>query len=377
MSDSRPKVIVADADRFIRESMCLGLGEGFDMVQASNGAEAICAFKESGADAIVLAHSREVDAVEVCRALRSMKKGGLVPIYVLGDDDEEAVAFGAFEAGASDYLIKPVHLGFFARRISRDLYLAEKALASGVGSLEKAQVESELFRLLPEPAILLGAHGVIMMANQAFERVCDLKAAILGHLITDLLKSFDLRQALADGIADFDMDCGKRGVILVRLKCVRLLKGPWRDCVLCVFAERTPDVATEPVAATYEANILVLEDYDVVARSLKRLLERAGHKVNLAATSDDACKLVSQASGAGGRFDLAILDVSIPGSAGGGDVLKSLRAIQPDLRAIVTSGSWHDPAMNHPSDFGFDATLRKPFSREELLNVVNRVIGKK
>jgi DNA-binding response OmpR family regulator len=379
MPGSRPRIIVADCDRFIRESLCLGLGSEYDTVQVSSGSEALNAFKAAHTDAVILDLADGViDAIEICGALRCLKDGEVVPIYIVGDDDDGDAACDAFNAGASDYLIRPVHLGLLSKRIGRDMRIAARVTLSDSSTVEKAQVESELFRQLPEPAVLLGAHGIIMMVNEAFERVFDTKIAVVGRMSTDLLKDFDLTQALNEQMVYTDLSCKARGPVAVRVSCVKIVKGPWKDCIVAFISEHLSAEVVPPVAVVsgLRANILVLEDYDVVARSIRRLLERAGHGVSVASSSDEACKLVSQVVGANRTFDLAILDVSIPGSAGGSDVLKSLRGMIPNLPAIVTSGAWHDPTMSRPADFGFDAVLRKPFSRDELLDVVNKVLGK-
>lgn len=379
MPGNKPRIIVADNDRFIRESMCLGLGGDYDYTQVASGSEVVNAFKTSGADAVILDLAPGViDAIEVCKALRSMKLGEVVPIYIVGDDDDSDIAMEAFEVGASDYIVKPVHLGILSKRIGRDIRMASRVASYDSSTLEKAQVESELFRQFPDPAMLLGTHGIIMMINEAFERVFDSKISVVGRMATDVLKDFDLIQALSEQMVYTDLGCKARGSVKVRVSCVKMTKGPWRDCIVAFLSEQLSAEGAQPasVISSVQANILVLEDYDVVARSIRRLLERAGHNVCVAASSDEACKLATQALSSNGKFDLAILDVSIPGSAGGSDVLKALRGILPYLPAIVTSGAWHDPAMSRPTDFGFDAVLRKPFSRDELLDVVNKVLGK-
>lgn len=380
MVGTRPRIIVADSDTFIRESLCLGLGPDFDCLQAASSTEVISLFKESSIGAVIMTEcDGVVDAVEVCRALRSLKGGAVIPIYIIGEDDEGEAAREAFAAGASDYMLKPVHLGLFSQRLSRDIRIASKVVSSEVGTLERAQVESELFRQFPDPALLLGAHGIIMMVNESYERVFDTKTVVLGRMVTDLLNDFDLTQALNEQMVCTDLTSNARGPVPVRVTCVKMSKGPWKDCIVAFIGEQVSSQSPHPVAvvSSNSANILVLEDYDVVARSIRRLLERAGHNVCIATSFDEACKLVSHAVSSGVSFDLAILDVSIPGSAGGSDVLKALRAMQPVLPSIVTSGAWHDPAMSRPADFGFDAVLRKPFSRDELLDVVNKVLGRK
>lgn len=306
-----------------------------------------------------------------------MKGGSLVPIYIMGEGDEDASTNRAFESGASDYLIKPVNMAVLSRRISRDLSILARVDASGAGSLEKAQVESELFRHIPEPSLLVNPKGVILTANEAFERVFARRHTVAGGLMKDLLNGVDRATFEKELVAYADLNCVGRGRVPVRVHHVNLLGGPWRGCSVFFISERSQNDTAANLALNpaQRANIIILEDYDVVARSIRRLLEKAGHRVSVAASANEAIAQFTSAIERKESFDLAILDLSIPGSAGGADVIKTLRNIMPELPAIVMSGAWTDPAMARPSAFGFDAALRKPFSRDELLDVTNRVLA--
>ena len=62
--------------------------------------------------------------------------------------------------------------------------------------------------------------------------------------------------------------------------------------------------------------------------------------------------------------------IVVPGGMGGQEALAVLRPSFPQLRAIAMSGYGEDPVIANPSRFGFDTSLRKPFSRDELMRVV-------
>jgi DNA-binding response OmpR family regulator len=374
MPQNKPRILVADADRFMRESVCLCLNPAFDTMQASSGTEVIAIFQNNAVDAIVLDGAfNDMNGAIVCSTIRGMKGGALIPVYVAGDEDDDALLQGSFDAGATDFFIKPMHLGLLARRIARDLSIVAKLRAASVSPVERAGAESELFRVLPIPAILVGAKGVIFSANDAFERVFARRTVVAGAPVKEFLgidaASFDKEFYVYTEIA-----CQGRGRVPVRTSCVKLSDGPWKDC--CIFSiEERP--SSEILTIKSGARILVLEDYDVVARSVKRLLEKAGHGVMVATNEGEAVDQAKKIVSSGASFDLAILDISVPGSAGGVEVLKSLRAIMPGTPAIVMSGAWNDPAMRNPSDFGFAASLKKPFSRDELMAVVNRILVKR
>ncbi len=55
----------------------------------------------------------------------------------------------------------------------------------------------------------------------------------------------------------------------------------------------------------------------------------------------------------GQPFDLLILDLTIPGGLGGKEVMKRLLQIDPDVKAVVSSGYANDPVMSSYKDYGF------------------------
>jgi DNA-binding response OmpR family regulator len=376
MQNGAPRLLIVHGDRFMRESICMGLRD-FETSQASDAVQALEAFTASIPDAVLVWNrlAGAMDGAALCAKIR-MLPGGAVPVYVMGEEDDDALVRSVFEAGAMDYLLWPVHLGLLSRRIRRDLEAAAVGRSNG-RQMDRTHAESELFRTMPIPALLVGAQGTVAMANEAFERVFSSRNSVLGRAIEDLVGStFDAQ----DRKAMFtELCCQSRGRVAVRVLFSKIGNGPWKGCEALFFDEcqhSEPEANRRGVEAQ-ASHVLVLEDYEVVSHSIRRLLEKAGHRVSIAAEASLAVRLFSEAIEAGDRFNLAILDLSLPGSAGGTDVLNALRRMDPDLPAIVTSGAWTDPAMSKPSLFGFDAALKKPFSRNELTDVVNKVLTKR
>lgn len=74
-------------------------------------------------------------------------------------------------------------------------------------------------------------------------------------------------------------------------------------------------------------------------------------------------------------FDLVILDLTIPGGAGGRDVIERIRCMDSSVKAIVCSGYSTDPVMANFSDYGFKASISKPFTIGQLGNVLQDVLS--
>ncbi len=177
------KVLVADDDRAIRESLERALQlDGYVVVTAADGVEALSAARRSAPDVIVLdVMMPGVDGLGVCQVLRS--DGLRTPILMLTARVELAARVAGLDAGADDYLAKPFHLPELLARlralVRRSQFApgAPESNAMTVGQLrvdpaarrvwwraaeiELSKTEFDLLELLARHAGLVLAHSVI------------------------------------------------------------------------------------------------------------------------------------------------------------------------------------------------------------------------
>jgi two-component system, cell cycle sensor histidine kinase and response regulator CckA len=92
--------------------------------------------------------------------------------------------------------------------------------------------------------------------------------------------------------------------------------------------------------------ILVMDDERSVLEVLVKVLESLGQDVEATANGANAVKLYKMAMKSGKPFDAVILDLTIPGNMGGRETLKKLRKIDPEVKAIVSSGYSNNPVMS-------------------------------
>lgn len=129
-------------------------------------------------------------------------------------------------------------------------------------------------------------------------------------------------------------------------------------------------VEAESPGASRPARILVLEDDPMIRRLIVVTLRRDGHEVVETADGYDTVRLYREAMEGGRRFDLVLSDLTIEPGLGGVETIRSLRKIDPNVLAIVSSGYSDAPAMSRPGAFGFSAVLPKPYPPRELRRVV-------
>ncbi len=109
-SSARPRVLVVDDDRAVRESLRRSLEfNGYDVALAGDGAEALAAIATATPDAVVMdVMMPRLDGLEATRALRAA--GHDLPILVLTARDAVGDRVEGLDAGADDYLTKPFAL---------------------------------------------------------------------------------------------------------------------------------------------------------------------------------------------------------------------------------------------------------------------------
>jgi two-component system cell cycle sensor histidine kinase/response regulator CckA len=123
-----------------------------------------------------------------------------------------------------------------------------------------------------------------------------------------------------------------------------------------------------------QGKILVMDDDSMVRELVSSMLTSLGYAVEEACAGAEAIALYQSAKEAGQPFTVVILDVTIPGAMGGKDAIATLRAIDPQVKAIVSSGYSDDPVMANFRQYGFSGVVAKPYTVQELSDVLQRIM---
>jgi diguanylate cyclase (GGDEF)-like protein/PAS domain S-box-containing protein len=143
-----PLILVVDDDMMTRVLVTEALEpEGFRIAEAASGQEGLDAFQRQLPDLVLLDVTMPgMNGFECCELLRKLPNGAHVPIVVLtGNDDDDSIR-RALEAGATDFLSKPMPWRLLAHRV-RYLLRAHDALAAlarSQASLNHAQALARL-----------------------------------------------------------------------------------------------------------------------------------------------------------------------------------------------------------------------------------------
>jgi len=125
-------------------------------------------------------------------------------------------------------------------------------------------------------------------------------------------------------------------------------------------APRPASLPAGPEKSPASLHILVVEDHAATLATLTRLLKHAGHRVTTAA---NVAAGVAAAEAA--EFDVVLSDLGLPDGTGI-DLMRQLRARQPDLRGIALSGYGMEEDLLRSREAGFAFHLVKPVDFTQL-----------
>lgn len=186
MSTSKPTILLVEDEPAQRAVLAYNLkSEGFDVIEAEDGEEALVMAQDSLPDLVLLDWMLpHVSGLEVCRRLKSGKATRALPVIMLSARSEELDKVRGLETGADDYMVKPYSVAELMARVRKELRRTRPAsvgeelvfddivLDAGSHRVSRAQNEIKLgpteFRLL---AAFLENQGRVLSREQLLDRV--------------------------------------------------------------------------------------------------------------------------------------------------------------------------------------------------------------
>lgn len=122
--------------------------------------------------------------------------------------------------------------------------------------------------------------------------------------------------------------------------------------------------------------ILVMDDDELIHRTLRNIFEKLDIKMTSSYNGKETMIKYRDAFTGNDKYDLVIMDLTIPGEIGGKETVNIIRNIDPKAKIIVSSGYSVDPVMADFEKFGFDAVMPKPYSIRKLKEIITNVLNK-
>lgn len=118
--------------------------------------------------------------------------------------------------------------------------------------------------------------------------------------------------------------------------------------------------------------VLILDDEEVMLKVMKRMLEKYGFEVESATNGFEAIEKYFYEKENKKPFDLLIFDMTIKNGMSGKEAILKIREKDKDVLAIVMTGYSDDDVIKNPKEFGFDDSITKPFTTDDLKKLLSR-----
>lgn len=120
--------------------------------------------------------------------------------------------------------------------------------------------------------------------------------------------------------------------------------------------------------------VLLMDDEPGISKAIGTFLGELGLDVTLAADGAQAVEYFTAALREQRRYDIVILDLTVPGGMGGREAFQKMHEIDPQVRAVVTSGYSDDSTMSDYRSKGFQGALQKPYNLADLVAMIRSIL---
>jgi PAS domain S-box-containing protein len=141
-------------------------------------------------------------------------------------------------------------------------------------------------------------------------------------------------------------------------------------------AEKSASVDTVQTKVLHrgEGIIIVMDDEEVIRDTVGDMLKVFGYSPKCVDCGREALELLDKETKAKHTVIAMILDLTVAGGMGGKDAIVEIRKVNPQIPVFVASGYADDPVMQNPTEYGFTASISKPFTRNVLADMLSNYL---
>jgi PAS domain S-box-containing protein len=158
--------------------------------------------------------------------------------------------------------------------------------------------------------------------------------------------------------------------------CIEVESEPANGSTFHVYLPASSDaVVANGISTTKHkgsGTIIVVDDEEVVRNAIQRMCEALGYTVVAMSDSKEAIEFYLSETRAKRRFAAMILDLTIRGGMGGMETVAEIRKLNKEIPIFVVSGYSENAVMKNPVEFGFNASISKPFTIAELSETLEK-----
>jgi PAS domain S-box-containing protein len=325
------------------------------------------------------AHLREAEqaaqrATEVTRQLLTFAKGGapVKRLLPLGPVLQEAIQ-GALADAAGPHVVAlaedlwPVEMDSGQIRQAMDQVVRNAVEATAAGGTIEVRADNVT---LPE-----AHHAPLAPGAWARISVIDQGAGIAAAHLDQIFDPYFTTKGHGGGLGL----ATAHAIVQHHGGSIQVVSAPGAGTTVHMYLPARPTVAEPgrpPLAAvrTGQHKILVMDDEEGIRGVLSTMLTSLGYESTSAREGTEALALYRGAQEAGTPFAAVILDLVVADGMGGQEAIARLRELDPQVKAIVSSGYSTDAVMADFQRYGFSGVLAKPYRLAELSALLQHVV---
>jgi CheY-like chemotaxis protein len=160
--------------------------------------------------------------------------------------------------------------------------------------------------------------------------------------------------------------------------CIDVESEPGRGSTFHVYLPasiETPVTDTVAIARHKgSGTIIVMDDEEVIRATIRNMLQSLGYTVVCKNNGREVIDFLITETRAEHQFAAIMLDLTIRGGMGGIEAVKEIREFNKEIPVFVASGYADDSVMKNPAQYGFTASISKPFTIAELSAMLDKNI---
>jgi nitrogen-specific signal transduction histidine kinase/ActR/RegA family two-component response regulator len=149
-------------------------------------------------------------------------------------------------------------------------------------------------------------------------------------------------------------------------------------CFYLPVSSDTEECAEDKLIVTHrgKGTIIVMDDEEIILNILNDMLSEFGYDVVVVKDGMSAVNYYTNEKKQNHDIAAMVFDLTVPGGMGGIEAVAEIRKTDKAVPVFVASGYSEDPAMANPEEFGFTASIRKPFQINELSEMFETHMGR-
>jgi DNA-binding NtrC family response regulator len=117
-----------------------------------------------------------------------------------------------------------------------------------------------------------------------------------------------------------------------------------------------------------------MDDEEILRETIGNMLDFFGYAVVSTENGRDAIDFFIKDFKANRKIVGMIFDLTVAGGMGGKEAVAEVRKLDPEIPVFVSSGYADDPVMANPGQYGFTDSICKPFTINEIIELLNHYL---